>query len=233
MHAPPSPPPPASQRFPDDLRDEAMPDPIPPGTAVDLVYRKRSRLTGTVGACHIDLTLDIATSSSAVTGSLDGAELRVAWSLSDNSGGDPELPASMEGAVGGRPIRVHGVFRLDPGFTFDRAFVDGDVGGLQLKAAVERAEGRLRIDLDSGRSGRCGRPRVHHLWRREQLSRPRNPARCRRRRGGPRERPGQRGPERGALVRFVPRAVSARGVGHGSTPLLPVDPRRTLTGRLY
>jgi hypothetical protein len=49
IHAPPSPPPQASERFPDELRDAALSVPVPPAAVVDLVYRSRSRLTGQAG----------------------------------------------------------------------------------------------------------------------------------------------------------------------------------------
>jgi hypothetical protein len=141
MDALPPRPPAASERFPDELRDAAISEPIPPARAVELVYRNRSRLTGRAGAAQVDLTLGIPSSASSLTGSLDGQDVRVSWRLSDNSGGDPELPAMLEGTIGDRAVTLRGVFRLGPGFYFDRASVEGDIGGMQLNATIERAEG--------------------------------------------------------------------------------------------
>jgi hypothetical protein len=108
MHTPPPPPPQASERFPDELRDSTISHRIPPASVVDLVYRNSSRLTGNAGAGLVDLTVDIPSSASSLTGSLDGEDVQVSWHLSDNSGGDPELPASLEGTIGGREVTLRG-----------------------------------------------------------------------------------------------------------------------------
>ena len=161
MHIPPPPPPQTSERFPDELRTPHS-DLIPPATVVDLVYRNRSRLTGNAGAAQVDLTVDIPSSASSLTGSLDGEDVQVSWHLSDNSGGDPELPASLEGRIGGREVTLRGVFRLGPGFYFDGASVEGDLGGIQLKATIERAEGGFG-STSTVALGALGRLRVRHL----------------------------------------------------------------------
>jgi hypothetical protein len=169
----------------------------------------------------VDLTVDIPPSASSLTGSLDGEDIRVSWHLSDNSGGDPELPASLEGTIGGREVMLRGVFRLGPGFYFDGASVEGDIGGLQLKATIERAEGgfgstsavaargaladsefvifgAVNGSLDWGMlRGVVDREVVH-------VNAP------------------QRGPERCAPVWFVSGGNPARSTCHGNPSLLPV-----------
>ncbi|HEX3425233.1 MAG TPA: hypothetical protein VHT30_03820 [Acidimicrobiales bacterium] len=143
MHAPPPPPPEPSERFPDELRDQTITEPVTSENRVDLMYRERSRLTGSLAGTPVDLNLMIPWSTSSASGSMDGKDICVAWETSDNSTGDPELPASLQGTFDGQVVSLRGVFHMGPGIYFDWASVEGDLGAERLAARIDRAGGGL------------------------------------------------------------------------------------------
>jgi hypothetical protein len=134
-----------TREFPVELTKATMPALIPPSAAVDVVHRGRfdeeGSLRGTVAGASLDLVLELPRSASSATGRLDGEPVVVAWTLSDNSEGDPELPATLQGTVGELQVALRGVFRLAPGYWFDRASVQGTLAGVELTASIERASG--------------------------------------------------------------------------------------------
>jgi hypothetical protein len=134
-----------TREFPIELTNAAVPALISPSAAVDVVHRGRfdedGGLRGTVAGAFIDLALELPRSASSATGRLNEEPVNVAWRLSDNSGGDPKLPATLQGTVGERQVALRGVFRLAPGYWFDRASIEGTLAGVELTASIERASG--------------------------------------------------------------------------------------------
>jgi hypothetical protein len=137
--------PPVAREFPQKLWDAIRPVEVAPTTVVDVRHTGRFRedgsIRGTVAGSSIDLALEFPRSASSASGSLDDAPVNVTWSLSNNSTGDPELPATLQGTVGAKPVNLQGVFRLGPGFWFDGASIEGTLADADLAASIERAFG--------------------------------------------------------------------------------------------
>ena len=145
MPPPPEPPPATSRRFPDDLFNAPSPLSVPASDAVSLTFGQRfsedGQLAGTIGADRVELTLELPNSASTARGSVAGEPVNVTWTLSDNSTGDPELPATLQGTIGTKRVEVHGAFTLTPGFWFSKAVIRGTIAGIELEATVQPASG--------------------------------------------------------------------------------------------
>jgi hypothetical protein len=94
-----------------------------------------------VAGATVELTLELPRSTSSATGTLHDRTVAVTWSLSDNSTGNPELPATLQGTVGDKQVNLRGLFRLTPSYWFDGASIEGTLDDAELAASVEPASG--------------------------------------------------------------------------------------------
>jgi len=104
--------------------------------AVELTYRNRKVITGTVGGSPVELAADLPVSSGSARGRLGGVPVSANWDTNAE-------PVTLTGALGDLAVTISGPFvQEDEGF-FDFADVRGRVGPDDLEVRIERADGGL------------------------------------------------------------------------------------------
>jgi hypothetical protein len=111
-------------------------EPVTAAPSVDLTYRNRRVLTGTVGRRPVELTVRLPTSSGAARGRFGSAPVAVTWRMSDDR-------VTLMGTLDGRPVTLSVDVRRDPDWWFDSGDLSGDVGPIPVSARIERADGGL------------------------------------------------------------------------------------------
>ena len=112
------------------------------------------RLVGTFGDEPVEWQLN---RHQGVSGRMGAVELQASWTTGDNyvpePGGwiprpgyisdFPNIPAHLRGSFADLDAELHGVFHLDPNYSFERGSVVGRIGGVHLEATVLAASGGL------------------------------------------------------------------------------------------
>ncbi|MCU1352055.1 MAG: hypothetical protein JWM05_1264 [Acidimicrobiales bacterium] len=131
---------PARVVFPSALRDAPPPDSVEDSALIDLVCRNWTRLEGTIAGSSVELILDETRAAGTANGTIDGEPIEITWTRSYEESETGSTDAvRLLGTFGALAIELHGVFRGS--FFFDEGSFDGNLGGEELSAIVERADG--------------------------------------------------------------------------------------------
>ena len=120
-------------------RERVLPAVFEPATgapAVEMTYRNRKVITGTVAGRPVELMADLQVSSGSARGRLGGTTVAATWATHAD-------PATLTGAIGDLAVTLSGPFVHEEEGFFDFAEVSGRVATLAVQARIERADGGL------------------------------------------------------------------------------------------
>ncbi|MDP9073939.1 MAG: hypothetical protein M3N98_07160 [Actinomycetota bacterium] len=132
-----------AHRFPDDSLAPVVMDDIADSDKVDISYRDRHRLVGTVAGTATQLDLKVPAHDATASGTFAGVEVHATWNLGSNSATHPDVPGSLTGAYAGQPVALSAVFHLDDDYIIDYATIGGDISGQPITGRLETADGGI------------------------------------------------------------------------------------------
>lgn len=122
-------------------------------TAVNLVYTKNGRLTGTLHGRPVDLTSQLPVGSGTLGGTVAGEPIDASWQVAYNgTKGQQVVPATLHGKLAKQSVSLDGLFRLMPDLLFDSGNVTGTAGGRPVRAQASRASGESSSSVNVGGS---------------------------------------------------------------------------------